>query len=67
MTDWIDVTRQMSDGAVFVKEGTVNLNDLCPSRPGMVVRCAGDPRDCAMIVPAQLLSVDFVAGMISEE
>jgi hypothetical protein len=32
----------------FVHDGMVNLDDLVNMRPGMIVRCHADPRECVL-------------------
>jgi len=65
--DWLNATKSLVSGAIFIKNDSVNLNDLMTSRPGAVIRCYENPSDVVMMIPPQLLDCDFIAGMISDE
>lgn len=66
--DWLNATKDLTNGAIFVRNGSINLDDLMSAhRPGAVVRCYDNPKDVVMMIPPQLMDCDFIAGMISDE
>lgn len=66
--DWLNATKDLVSGAIFIKHGQVSLDDLMNSnRPGAIIRCHDNPKDVVMIIPPQLMDCDFIAGMISDE
>jgi hypothetical protein len=57
-------------GAILVDVDRVNLDDLLASysRPGAIVRCDGNPRDCVEVVQlGDGFALGCIAGWISEE
>lgn len=55
-------------GMWFVDAENINLEDLCSSRPGGVVRCKGNPNDVVKFIPSDEHGVEgCIAGWISED
>ncbi len=66
--DWLNATKDLTEGAIFIKHDSVNIDDLMSAaRPGAIVRCYENPNNVVMMIPPQLLDCDFIAGMISDE